>query len=69
VHRPDGAPGGFATAFQPGDVLFYSTELWDTPHVFPPVTRVVSTDATAHTITVDQKALITASGVNIAMVG
>lgn len=69
VHRPDGAPGGFATFFQPGDLLFYSDELWDTVHAFPPVTRVVSTDAKAHTITVDQKALITATGVNIAMVG
>jgi hypothetical protein len=69
IRRPDGAPGAFATVFQPGDLLFYSDELWDTPHPFPPVTRVVATDATAHTITVDQKALITATGVTIAMVG
>lgn len=59
VRRPDGYSASVEYYFQPGDMLFYHEEAvhWDVARPFPQITHVVSADAEAKTITVDQPAV------------
>ena len=66
VRRPDGYSGGIADSFKSGDLLFYRAEL-EKDHAFPQVTRIVSVDATAGTITVDQNATNSIKDFRVAM--
>jgi hypothetical protein len=67
VRRPDGYSGQIADNFKPGDLLFFSDEIWDQTYAFPQVTRIVSVDATAKTITVDQNATLSVNDFKVAM--
>jgi len=65
VRRPDGYSGLIGQNFAAADLLFHSGELWDQNWPFPEVTRIVSVDPQAGTITVDQSATNTINDIMI----
>jgi len=68
LRRADGTVGAIATNLRSGDLLFHSDDLFEPPHTFPPVTKIIGVAPATRTVTVDQNATATLTGIPVSMV-